>query len=158
MLYVGHGHIIEAVKDGVRLQTVKEAVTENSYAMVMRNTQLTNPQPAIEYAFSKLGLKYDLWGVITHPRFGRIELRAGSNRQITDRYFCTQLVGEAYDHAGVPLFIPPGNLLPGDLPSFGFLDGVKYVGHLRSDPQPSFIPIVERVIDFLNIPGTSPNH
>lgn len=158
MLYVGHGLIIEAVRGGVRLETVKRAVEENSYAMVMRNTQLGNPQRAIEYAYSKLGLPYDLWGVIFSPRFGRLGLAEPLiNREMTDRYFCSQLVAEAYEHAGVQLVNRPRNVLPGDFPSFGFLDGIKYVGHLRADRQPSFMPIVERTLDFFPTPSR-PNH
>ena len=137
MMYVGQGFVIEAIGRGVVLTPLHGALEDATYAAVMRSTKLSNPQAVVDFAFSKLGAKYDTLGVITNPRFGIYVSDTGLH--LTNTYFCSSLIYDAYCYANDCLFIKPGSSAPSDIPSFGFLDGIEYIGHLLADPK--YLPI-----------------
>jgi hypothetical protein len=127
MLAVGNGLVVEAVGPGVRIVTLEQALQGDTYAMVMRDSKLTDPSKAVSFAMSKVGAKYDFQGIVTHPRFG---IFSNSGIQMTDHYFCSELIDAAYKAADAPLFLPPAASAPSDYPALGFLDGVIYIGTL----------------------------
>ena len=129
MLYVGQGMVIEAYK-GVIMRSLSDALGDVTYAMVMRNTQVRDPSVVVDYAFSKLGSEMDYWGMFTHPRFG---VWVASTVDTTDKYTCSKLVTEAFEAGGAPLILPASWSSPSDFPSFGFLEGVEYIGTLLQE-------------------------
>jgi cell wall-associated NlpC family hydrolase len=147
MMAVGNGFVVEAIGEGVKITPFAEALKGDTYAAVFHYDKLTNPDAAVAFAMSKIGAKYDYLGVLTNPRFGIYKYVGAQGFQMTDHYFCSELISEAYKAANAPLFLPPSVSSPADYPALGFLDGVHYVGTLIGPTQPgtsspALVPII----------------
>ncbi|WKB51320.1 YaeF family permuted papain-like enzyme [Eleftheria terrae] len=161
-LYLGDGQIVEAVGDGVRLRHIDALMDEEAMVVAFRHPGTTAQTVAglREFAQQKVGSRYGYVGVLLHAPFSierrvcelplvpglvrefcmrgvaLVQLGSGSN----DRFFCSQLVLEAYRHAGLPLtsahprWISPADILhmrAGDVPSMQVTQPLDYVGHLK---------------------------
>ncbi|MCW7541939.1 distant relative of cell wall-associated hydrolase [Aquabacterium sp. A7-Y] len=166
-LYLGEGRVVEAVGEGVRMRELQGFLDEEATAVAFRHPGTTAQTVAglREFAQLKAGSRYGYVGVLLHAPFSIerrvcelplvpglvrdfcmrgvafVQLGSGSD----DRFFCSQLVIEAYRHAGLPLtsansrWISPADLLhmrEGDVPSMKVTQPLAYVGHLKY-PVPS---------------------
>ncbi len=87
-IYVGHRQFIHAVGDGVEFVSLHHLMTEYDTMVVLRLPKSTpwrrsTVKKAISYAKEQLGKPYDF------------DFKRGVNK-----IFCTELVNEAYRHAG----------------------------------------------------------
>jgi uncharacterized protein YycO len=140
MIYAGHGYVVEAIKEGVTLRPLDIALgPRTTLAIALRHRAIGNGSDVVDFAVTKIGMKYDLGAIVANPRFTVIGGLLASGR--VDRYYCSELVHEAFENAGVALFVPPGAGAPHDLLSLDRLNGLEYQGHLLIGP--SQIPIVE---------------
>jgi cell wall-associated NlpC family hydrolase len=162
ILYIGNNSVIEAVEEGVAIKPVEESLSKARLAVVFRHPNLsTNGAKAVtDFAFSQLGKKFSIAGLIRHPRFGilpetcntytgakktacsawqglirlALEIKIGQNVFLNqDEFFCSQLVADAYNNAGVDLFRATSTTTsPGDIPVLERIGDLKYVGHLKT--------------------------
>lgn len=161
-VYVGDGQVVEAVRSGVHVSDIDKVLAENSLVLVLRHPELTAEQAARikDYAVSKAGAGFNFFGItLNFPisigrkacelplvpsavrdaclrSMGAIHLVAPSENQL----FCSQLVLQAYRHAGLPItttdprLISPADLLhmrEGDVSSIRIRKELRYVGHLK---------------------------
>jgi Permuted papain-like amidase enzyme, YaeF/YiiX, C92 family len=162
-VYVGDGKVAEALGSGVRVRQLDELLAEASAAYVLRYPDLTDEQAALirQYAEEKAGTGFNFLGVTLHIPFaiGRrvcelplvpSTLRDGCIRSIgvlhhlaarERRLFCSQLVLQAYRHAGVQVtgadarLISPADILhmrEGDVSSVKIARQLRYVGSLKN--------------------------
>lgn len=104
-----NGEIIEAWEgSGVQRKTLKS--TEGIQAFTVDGMTAEQWTQAIDLAVTQVGKKYDYWGVLTFIS----RRKAPSN----DKWFCSELVFEALQHAGINLLerieaneVSPGHLL-----------------------------------------------
>lgn len=138
-LYVGEGQIIEAVGQGVRRRSLKDALEEEAVAVAFRHPALLPEQAGKirEFAEAQVGKRYNHLGVLLQAPFSierrvcelpilpsivrefcirgvaMIQLGAVSNRS----FFCSQFLLEAYRVAGLPItdadprWISPADIL-----------------------------------------------
>ncbi len=164
-LYVGHDGIVEAVGSGVRHRKIADVIAEESVIVVLRHPQLLQEHgDSIRgFALQKIGRPYDHLGILLQAPFS-IERRLCELPMVpeairnaclhgiatiqlgtpdNDRFFCSQLVLEAYRQAGLPLtaadprWISPADILhmrEGDVPSMSICQALSYVGHLKFSP------------------------
>ena len=163
-VYIGNGRVVEAVRAGVQERSVDQVMAEESVALVLRYPDLTETQirQIREYVRQKIGAGFSFVGITLQIPYtvGRrvcelplvIEvLRDACIRTMgalshlastEDRLFCSQLVLQAYQHAGVPLteadprIISPADILhmrEGDVPSVKIRRSLRYIGHLKYD-------------------------
>jgi uncharacterized protein YycO len=163
-LYIGDGEIVEAVRAGVGTRTLDEVMAEETLVLVMRYPGLSaaQAQSIREYALNQRGAGFNFVGVTLHipfsvtRRFCELPLVPSTVRDPcirsmgvfhrmaskNGRFFCSQLVLQAYRHAGVqvtdadPRIVSPADLLhmrEGDVPSFRIGKPLHYVGHLKYD-------------------------
>ncbi len=161
-LYVGQDQIVEAVGTGVRNRPIAEVIAEEDVIVVFRHPNLLREhgEKIRGFALQKVGRPYDHLGIMLQAPFtlerricelplvpeiirnaclqgiATIQLGTPSN----DRFFCSQLVLEAYRQAGLPLtaadprWISPADILhmrEGDVPSMSIHQPLAYVGHLK---------------------------
>ncbi len=162
LVYVGGGRVVEAVGQGVRERAIAEVLEEESVVVAFRHPRM-NDQYAMRIAdFSRkqVGKRYDHFGIVLQAPFtlerrlcelplvpslvrdlcirgiGAIQMGVAKN----DRFFCSQLVLEAYRQAELPLtdanprLLSPRDILhmrEGDVPSVRTHDALTYVGHLK---------------------------
>jgi cell wall-associated NlpC family hydrolase len=161
-LYAGDGDVVEAVGEGVRRRSLDEVLAEESVVVAFRHPALDAQAAARvrSFALDKVGTRYSHVGVMLHAPFSlqrrlcelplvpsgvrdfcvrgvaRIQLGASSN----ERFFCSQLVMEAYRQAGVPIttadprWVSPADILhmrEGDVPSISVVQPLTYLGHLK---------------------------
>jgi hypothetical protein len=166
-IYEGDGRIVEALRPAVRERTIDTVMVEESEALVLRHPGLTDAQAerVVAYAKGRLGSDFNYVGVTLQTpvvlarracelplvpgvvrdacirTLGVLNPLAGSD----ERLFCSQLVLEAYRHAGVPLadadptILTPADILhmrEGDVPSFRIATPLHYVGHLKNTRTP----------------------
>lgn len=164
-LYVGDGRVIDAVGSGVRELSLTEFVSESSAVVAFRHPQITaEHQPAmLAFLRQQLGQPYNHTGIALQAPFtlqrrvcelpvlpgplrdiclrgiAMVQLGLGPN----DRFFCSQLVLEAYKRVGLPLtdadprLASPADLLhmrEGDVPSVQTHQALLYVGHFKLPP------------------------
>lgn len=151
-LYVGDGMVIESAGDGVVLTTLRQALADDSVAVALRYPGLTEAQQLMirDFAGQHLDSRYDYVGVARHllyrlagsvcERFegsmlaaceaGRYQISFGNDD--SDRWYCSELVFAAYEHAGVSLVTLPHASTPETLVELGAT--LAYVGHLKSYP------------------------
>jgi hypothetical protein len=138
-LYLGNGHVMEAVRAGVGERSIGEVMAEESIALVLRYPDLTAAQARLilEYARSKSGAGFNFFGVTLQipSAIGRraceLPLVPAAVRDACirgmgvfsrlaareRRLFCSQLVLQASRHAGVqltesdPRIITPADIL-----------------------------------------------
>lgn len=168
LLYLGDGRVVEAVGDGVRVRTLDAVVAEESMVVAFRDPRLTPTQAvaARDWAIGNVGLRYNTVGVLLNAPFvvnrrvcelplvpgplrdacvrGFAMVQLGSSRD--DRFFCSQLVLQAYARAGAPLtdadpgWMSPADVLhlrEGDVASLTTGRPLRYVGHLKYTPPPA---------------------
>ena len=167
-IYLGNGQIVEAVGKGVRLRSLQDALDDESVVAAFRHPQTTAESAALVGAFvlSKVGAPYNHLGVLLHAPFAvqrricELPLVPGPVREFcvrgvatvqmgfssNDRFFCSQLVLEAYRQAGIsitsadPRWVSPADLLhmrEGDVPSIAPKQPLQYVGHLKYTAPPA---------------------
>ena len=161
-VYIGDGEIVEAVLPSVRTRSMDDVMKEESVVLVLRHPDLTAEQARLvrEYALNKSGTGFNLLGVTLQFPFsisrrvcevplvpsavrdacirslGLLNQVAATERQL----FCSQLVLQAYRHAGVPItnadprLISPADILhmrEGDVSSVRIHKQLRSVGHLK---------------------------
>jgi uncharacterized protein YycO len=161
-VYIGGGQVVEAVRSGVRIRTIDEVLTEETWVLALRYPDLSPEQAdrIRDYALGNLGAGFNFLGVTLHVPFS-IGRRAcelplvplavrdacirgmGLIHQVAageDRVFCSQLVLQAYRHAGIlitnadPRLISPADILhmrKGDVSSVRIHRPLQQVGHLK---------------------------
>jgi uncharacterized protein YycO len=164
-LYVGDGRIVEAVGSGVHERPLDGLLREENVALVLRYPGLTRDQQLeiLDYALQKTGARFSYFGATLHLPFSftrrvcELPLVPGAVRDACLRalgvlsyaaatesqLFCSQLVMQAYQHAGVHItdadarLISPADILhmrEGDVPSVRVSKPLRYVGYLRYEP------------------------
>ena len=166
-LYVGDDQVIEAVGEGVRTRSVQAVLEEEAMVVAFRHPGTTPETAALmrDFAHGKVGSRYGYLGVMLHAPFAverrvcelplvpglvrdfclrgvaLVQLGTGSD----DRFFCSQLVMEAYRHAGLPItsakahWMSPADILhmrTDDVPSMSVEQALHYVGHLKYTAPP----------------------
>ncbi|PTD95781.1 YiiX/YebB-like N1pC/P60 family cysteine hydrolase [Pseudothauera lacus] len=169
-LYIGDGEIVEAVGSGVQVRTVARFIDEESTVVAFRHPAIEADHAARlrDFARAQVGSRYNAMGVVLQAPFsvqrrlcelplaptalrdacirGLAAIQLGAVRN--DRFFCSQLVLEAYRRAELPLtaadprLISPADILhmrEGDVPSVRIHQALEYVGHLRFTPPPETV-------------------
>lgn len=160
-VYIGGGQVVEALANGVVLNQLEDSVGSNEVVVAFRYPNLTSEQELRirDFVGQHLGTGYNYWGIVRQAPFSvdrricerlpdgmRQRCTSGMARIFlgrgdTDRFFCSQLVVAAYQHAGVPLTsADPRWVSPGDLarmredavPAFTITHPLQYVGHLKA--------------------------
>jgi cell wall-associated NlpC family hydrolase len=164
-IYMGDDQIIEAVGEGVRLRSIPALLKEEATIVAVRHPHLSVANSAALQAFAKeqVGKKYNYAGILLQAPFSlerrvcelplvpelvreycirgvaAIQLGLSNN----DNFFCSQLVLEAYQKAGIPLtnadprLFNPADLLymrEGDVSSVKIKQSLQYLGHLKAPP------------------------
>lgn len=162
-VYVGDSQIVDAMRQGVRARELAEFLEEAAVVLVLRHPELSAEQAAVitEYSVNKSGAGFNFLGIALHVpfsiarrvcelplvhaairdacirTFGVLHRLAASE----SRFFCSQLVLQAYRHAGVlvthadPRLISPADILhmrEDDVSSVAIVTPLRYVGHLKS--------------------------
>jgi uncharacterized protein YycO len=164
-VYIGNNQVAEAVGHGVVLRSMADVLAEESVVVAFRHPGLEAEQGERirEFANANLGNKYNHVGVVLLAPFSLSRrscelplvpeavrdfcLRGIATIQLgtrdNDRFFCSQFVLEAYQHAGLPItdanprWISPADILhmrEGDVPSMRIRQPLTYVGHLKNRP------------------------
>jgi uncharacterized protein YycO len=149
MLYVGHGHVVEAVGDGVRRVTLQQALTGATLAVVLRRESLSPNTATVVIGFveARTGRRYDTWGIAGQAGY-QLDLwflcrvlgvedcetraaRANLWLQKDDSFFCSELIASAFVHVGLPLTdTRPSAVSPQTLIDVVSTGKLLYVGHL----------------------------
>ncbi|MEJ2866349.1 YiiX/YebB-like N1pC/P60 family cysteine hydrolase [Actinomycetospora sp. OC33-EN08] len=133
-IYVGNpDSVVEALPEGVVLQSLADALADDVLAVAFRLPGLgeDEAQLSANYAVSQVGKTYDFWNAFTAAaqRRGLAGLRLVDLGKADSTFFCSELVAESYRSAGRPLTAAPSDgVLPGVLPTLG----LEYVGHLKA--------------------------
>lgn len=166
-LYVGQDMVIEAVGAGVQQRPLADYLASESTVVAFRHPDINDAQALRlrEYAQSLVGKKYNPVGIVLQApftvqrRYCELPVVPGFVRDIcvrglgaiylgavrNDRFFCSQLVLQAYQEAGLPLttvnplLVSPADLLhmrEGDVPSVKTEQALQYVGHLKLAAPP----------------------
>jgi len=173
-VYVGDSQIVDAMRQGVRARELAEFLEEAAVVLVLRHPELSAEQAAVitEYSVNKSGAGFNFLGIALHVpfsiarrvcelplvhaairdacirTFGVLHRLAASER----RFFCSQLVLQAYRHAGVlvthadPRLISPADILhmrEDDVSSVAIVTPLRYVGHLKSAGPASALASLE---------------
>lgn len=162
-VYVGDGHLVDAMRWGVRVRELNELLEEAAFVLVLRYPELTAERAAVikEYSVNKAGAGFNFLGITLQVPFSiarRVcEPVAAALRDLCirsigvmqrlaaseTRVFCSQLVLQAYRHAGLllteadPRLVSPADILhmrEGDVSSLSIETPLRYVGHLKSAP------------------------
>ena len=174
-LYLGDDTIAEAVGAGIRVRSTSDFMADESTIVAFRHPGLTPAQTQAMrvFAHSQVGKKYNTAGVVLQAPFtlqrqvcelplvpslvrdacirGIAAIQLGASKN--DRFFCSQLVLEAYRQAGLPLtdadprLVSPADLLhmrEGDVPSIQISQALQYVGHLKTAPALEAIAVSVR--------------
>ncbi len=153
-LYIGNSQIIEAIGSGVTLQSLQDAMSDDTLVSVYRRLQMSDGQgqQVIRYAKQQLGKKYDYsgavgGGVTSGPGFvfgiflgrivpiiGGIVAIGGIGADLYNRYnpessfYCSELIAIAFEKAAVPLGSGAASTTPSDISKSHVLN---YVGDLK---------------------------
>lgn len=161
-LYIGDGRIVEALGSGVRERPLEELLREENVALVLRYPGLTRDEQLemLDYARQKTGARFNYFGATLHVPFSltrricELPLLPGTIRDACLRsmgvfsyaaatesqLFCSQLVMQAYQRAGVqvtdadPRLLTPADILhmrEGDVSSVRVRKQLRYMGYLR---------------------------
>jgi hypothetical protein len=161
-VYVGDGQLVDAMRWGVRVRELNELLEEAAFVLVLRYPELTAERAAVitKYSVNMAGAGFSFLGITLQVPFSIARrvcepvvaaLRDACIRSLgvvqrlaaSDRVFCSQLVLQAYRHAGVllteadPRLISPADILhmrEGDVSSLSIEMPLRYVGHLKSAP------------------------
>jgi uncharacterized protein YycO len=174
-LYIGEGRIVEALGSGVQVRRLEELLLEESIAVVLRYPGLSPDEQMqiADYALEKAGARFNFVGVTFQVPFSvvrracELPLLPGAVRDACVRsvgvlsylaasetqLFCSQLVMQAYQHAGVqvtdadPRLITPADILhmrEGDVPSVAVRQPLHSVGHLKYEPPSTVVAAVDQ--------------
>jgi uncharacterized protein YycO len=161
-IYIGDGRVVEAVPSGVRVQGLQELLAAEIAVVALRYPDLSEEQAAEirAYALRQVGVPFNFLGLMLHmplsiqrtacdlplaPLGARdVCIRTiGSIQYLSPRssqFFCSQLVLQAYRHAGVPMtdadprIVRPADILhmrEGDVPSIRVSKQLAHVGLLK---------------------------
>jgi cell wall-associated NlpC family hydrolase len=148
-LYVGDGDVIEAIGPGVVERPLGKSLNEHSLAVAYRARGMTPSAAAmvVHTAEQWKGKKYDTLGAAgagaRNPFVCVVVLgivpcgiaRAGRFKS-SDKFYCSQLVLEAYRRAGVSFITQdPDTSQPEDMVTAYSRDKLLYVGHLMSSAK-----------------------
>jgi uncharacterized protein YycO len=151
-LFAGSGQVIEAVGEGVLLRSLNASLS-NHYLAVAYRVRGMNPGTAsriVQFARHWVGRKYDTLGAAaagTRARVGSAvcvvvfgivpcgAARAGAFKS-SDKFYCSQLVLEAYRQAGASFVQQnPNTSYPQDIVTAYSHGKLQYVGHLISGKE-----------------------
>lgn len=146
-LFAGNGQVIEAVGEGVLLRSLNASLREHYLAVAYRVRGM-NPSAAskiVQFARRWVGRKYDtlgaaaagsrgpVGGAVCVMAFGIIPC-AGAQQgafKSSDKFYCSQLVLEAYRQAGASFIQQnPNTSYPQDIVTAYSNGKLSYVGHL----------------------------
>jgi uncharacterized protein YycO len=153
-LFAGNGQVVEAVGEGVLFRSLGASLKDHYLAVAYRVRGMT---PAIAYkivqgAFKWRGRKYDtvgaasagsrapLGGAVCVMVFGIAPCVAaqGGAFKSSDKFYCSQLVLEAYRLAGASFIQQnPNTSYPQDIVTAYSHGRLLYVGHLISGKEDS---------------------
>jgi cell wall-associated NlpC family hydrolase len=164
-LYLGNDDVAEAVGSGIRTRKMAEFIADESTIVAFRHpgVRAGHADAMRSFAQAQAGKKYNTLGIVLQAPFtlqrqycelplvpslvrdacirGLAAIQLGVARN--DRFFCSQFVLAAYQHANLPLttadplLVSPADLLhmrEGDVPSVRIEQALHYVGHLKSGP------------------------
>lgn len=152
-VYVGDGLVVEAVGEGVVLRTMEESLADETLAVALRFERLSLDDAAKirDYAGRQLDKPYNIVGLIAQAGFKVLEAQCArmfpgepAYSQCVEavwqlwfeptepnKFFCSQLVIDAYANAGRPLTALPGTAMsPGDVAALALTGDLRYAGHL----------------------------
>ena len=149
MLYVGEGKVIEALGSGVRETTLEGAVADAILAVAYRHPQLDAARTAavVAHARSRVGNPYNIAGAafqgyrILNPLpasvIEAVGRRLGVQPGQAGAVYCSELVLECFERAGVPLTTGsrPAQSTPDQVVKFA-RSSLGYVGHLKAEDVP----------------------
>jgi hypothetical protein len=172
-IYIGDHQVIEAVRSGVRIRRLDELLAEEAVVLAFRRPELSAEQARNigAYLLQQVGTDFNYLGIALHVPFAvnrklcELPLMPSALRDVCvraiggiyhlatseRRFFCSQLVLQAYRHAGVPItdadprLISPADILhmrEGDVPSVMIHKPLRHLGHLKY--QPSVMVALER--------------
>jgi cell wall-associated NlpC family hydrolase len=155
MLYLGHGQVVEAIPDGVVVRSLTAALHDATLAVAFRKKGLSHKviQNVLAYARTKAAEKraYDYRGAAgggarANPTACRALLgtamrpiaelacrsAARGGWQDPEKYYCSELVLESFERAGVRLVdTSPSVSVPQQIVDAAQQGVLAYVGHLR---------------------------
>jgi len=162
-LYIGHGRVVEALSGGVRVRSLDELLDEAALVLVLRHPELTAEQAGqvVDYAVGKSGAGFSFVGMTLQLPFTisrracELPLVSSTLRDVClrgiavlpklaaqeTRFFCSQLVLQAYRHGGLqltgadPRRISPADILhmrEGDVSSVVASTRLLHVGNLKT--------------------------
>ncbi len=168
MMYVDQGgQVIEAIREGVVMRPLAEAMADKTLAVAFRvpGMTATQQQMVADAVASHLDTGFNFFGLGMRGAVRMLSQvcdllpgdAAASCRQYRGpigwllargeraanngnaRFYCSQLVVQAFADAGVPLTTSlPTQVAPGDIPNLTLRDGVlAYVGHLKAENPPT---------------------
>ncbi len=121
-VYVGDGMVVEAIGDGVVHRTLSRTLSETRIAAAYRVPNLTAAQRRSIKTFvldaAARGVGYDYQAILT-----------GLMTEDDEAYFCSELIFDAYAHAGRSIG-DPSSSAPNDVIR---IRGIEYLGHLKTD-------------------------
>ena len=147
MLYVGDGRVIEAVGSGVRETTLAAAIEDAILAVAYRHPRMdaAHATVAVAYARTRIGNPYNYAGAayqgyrLLNPLpaavIDAISRRLGVEVGQAGAVYCSELVLEAFERAGVPLAARPGQSTPDQVVQIA-RSNLTYVGHLKAEDVP----------------------
>jgi len=146
-LYVGHGQIVESIGSGVTLQSLQDAMSDDTLVSVYRRLQMSDEQglQVTRYAKQQVGKQYDyfgaagggvtsLSGIVIGVFLSPIVVVTGLHADLYNRYnpeasfYCSELVAIAFEKASVPLGSGAASTTPRDISRSHVLN---YVGDLK---------------------------
>jgi V8-like Glu-specific endopeptidase/cell wall-associated NlpC family hydrolase len=153
MLYAGDGKVIESIGSGVREVTLAAAIDDAILAVAYRHPSVDAAKAAqiVAYARTRIGNPYNYAGVayqgyrILNPLPAavidaisrRLHVEVGQAGAV----YCSELVLESYERAGVPLTSTrPGQSTPSQVVNIA-RSNMSYVGHLKAEDVPLGIPL-----------------
>jgi V8-like Glu-specific endopeptidase/cell wall-associated NlpC family hydrolase len=154
MLYVGDGKVIESAGSGVRETTLDAAIADAILAVAYRHPQLdaTRATAVVAHARSRIGNPYNIAGVafigyrMLNPLpaavIEAIGRRLGVEPGQAGAVYCSELVLECFERAGVPLTVGarPAQSTPDQIAQFA-RSSLGYVGHLKAEDVPMGIQL-----------------
>ncbi|MFD2233458.1 YiiX/YebB-like N1pC/P60 family cysteine hydrolase [Phaeospirillum tilakii] len=131
-LYYGNGHIIESIGDGVSFRSFEVFLAEDTYAAAYRSPEMT-PDKANEivtYAKSKADAKAE------YLYIGDVLANTSLCDKATEsnKFFCSQLVIESYQQAGLLKSLIPSCITPEDIARI-VKKSFNFVGTLKGTPS-----------------------
>lgn len=146
-LYADNGQIIEAIGSGVTLQSLEDAMSDDTLVSVYRRLQMSDEQglQVIRYAKQQVGKHYDYSGAmgggmtsgsgfVIGVFLGPIVLASGMSADLYNRFnpeaafYCSELVALAFEKASVPLGSGASSTTPADISRSHVLN---YIGDLK---------------------------